>query len=159
MIVQFQNCICHKSVNLQGPSFVLSFWIIFHSIYRLICWLQGNNLNWYLFGGLDIFLEPKYDKYPAGSLVQFYMYQLIPAVNISPRRPRGFAHLFAQPPRFYQQICAWGTRLRRGQIFQKWVKIYWIFLFSGDVQEAIQNGRKTLVFVYANCIYLQEYLY
>ena len=75
------------------------------------------------------------------------MYQSIPAVNISPRATPGICtSLLPSPPDFYLQICARGVGLRRGQIFPEMNEyLLNIFIFRGCFQEAIQNGRKTLV--------------
>ena len=80
----------------------------------------------------------------------------------SPGRPPGISHiLFAHPPRcFTYKVVPGGPGFRRGKIFPEMNEnLLNIFIFKGCFQEAIQNGRKTLVFVYANCICLLEYLY
>ena len=86
------------------------------------------------------------------------MYQSIPAVNIPPDDPQGFAHPFSSLG-FYLQIYARGPRFRRDQIFPEMNEnLLNISIFRVWFQEAIQNRRKTPVFVYANCFFAREFL-
>ena len=82
-------------------------------------------------------------------LVSDFMYQSILAVNIPPGDPRGLAHPFCPAPwGFTYKFCARGPGFRRGQIFPELNEnVLNIFIFRGCFLEAIQNGRKTVVFV------------
>ena len=52
-----------------------------------------------------------------------------------------------------------GPRFRRGQIFPEMNEnLLNICIFRVWFQEAIQNRRKTLVFVYANCFFAREFV-
>ena len=71
------------------------------------------------------------------------MYQSIPAVNM-PRATPGDSHILLRSPRGF----TYKFGFRRGQIFPEMNEnLLNIFIFRGCFEEAIQNGRKTLVFV------------
>ena len=78
-----------------------------------------------------------------------------------PGDPRGFKHPFCPAPwGFTYKFVPGGPGFRRGQIFPEMNEnLSNIIIFRECFEKAIQNGRKTLAFVYANCICLLEYLY
>ena len=72
------------------------------------------------------------------------MYQSIPAVNIPPSDPWGFAHPFCPAPLgFDYKFGPGGPSFRRGHFFPEMNEnLLNIFIFRGCFQEAIQNGKK-----------------
>ena len=90
-----------------------------------------------------------------------FMYQSIPAVNIPPGDPREFANPFCPATGVLPtNLCPWGRGLDEVKFFPEMNEnLLNIFIFGDVFKKPFRTGRKTLVFVYANCICLPEYLY